>query len=85
MSLLEIMNHLVTLDRMAGYSHRNLKKVNLYKLLKIKMKISYQAQQRGVSIVEHFLDAMIKSYQQLNINFDMPDLAESPTDIFDIP
>ena len=51
----------------------------------MKMKISYHACMRHVSINEHFLDAMIKSYQELNLQKDgLPLLIDDQLHVEDI-
>lgn len=39
----------------------------IYKVMRIKMKISYQAVEAQMSILEYMIVAMIKSYRQLRI------------------
>lgn len=38
--------------------------------MRIRMKIAYEAARRGISILELFLDAILKTYETLNKNND---------------
>jgi hypothetical protein len=44
------------------------------------MKISYHACQRRVSISEHFLDAMMKTYEERNLDRGFSNLNDSEAD-----
>ncbi len=40
----------------------------MYRILRIKMKIAYHACLKRVSIAEHFMDAIIKTYSDLYLS-----------------
>lgn len=54
--------------------------IDLYKMLRIKMKISYHACQSRVSIIEHFLNAMMKTYQDRYLDKGFINLSQTDTD-----
>jgi hypothetical protein len=43
----------------------------IFKMMRTKMKISYHASIRKISVLEHILLAMIKSYQVLRVNEEL--------------
>ena len=54
--------------------------IGLYKTLRIKMKISYHACQRRVSVSEHFLNAMMKTYEERYLDRGFINLKEPDAD-----
>jgi len=54
--------------------------IGLFKTLRIKMKISYHAAQRRMSISEHFLNAMMKTYEERYLDRGFINLNSSEAD-----